>query len=190
LARFSEGKKATIMLALLGVGLAGIAAICYIRWEQISGIVKKIEGEKALTQKANERAKGIPKLVDQISEAKGAIEYMTKILPYKGDLQQNAFLKLLQEKAELSRVRVKSLTCEADKETPEKKFARFRYKVVIEGNYPQFVDFLYRIESDQRFLKVDSFEIANKQIGANQWPEPEKEIKLTISTYTYTASPE
>jgi Tfp pilus assembly protein PilO len=191
LAKLSEKKIAVIIIAFFGVALAAIASVSVLRWGENSKIKDQIAQVDKEIDKLTERVDSIPSLEAKKRAAIEALDDMTKILPDKGDLQHDAFLRLLQVMATESRVEVKNLNVEPEKETPDKKFARFRYKVLVEGTYPQFVNFLHMIETHKRFLKIDSFRIGNKQIGANCWPESnKKEIDLTISTYTYSAAPE
>jgi Tfp pilus assembly protein PilO len=191
LAKLSEKKMAVIIIALFGVALAAIASVSVLRWGKNSKIEDQKNHEVEEIQNLQEKVKRIPDLEAKKRAAIEALDDMTKILPDKSDLQHDAFLRLLQVMATESRVEVKTLNVEAEKETPEKKFARFRYKILVEGTYPQFVNFLHMIETHKQFLKIDSFRIGNKQIGANGWPESaKKEIDLTISTYTYSAAHE
>jgi Tfp pilus assembly protein PilO len=182
---------AVIIIALFGVALAAIASVSVLRWGKNSKISDQIAQVKKEIDKLTKRVDSISDLEAKKRTAIEALDDMTKILPNKSDLQHDAFLQLLQKMAADSQVEVKNLSVEAEKETSEKRFARFRYKVLIEGTYPQFVNFLHRIETHKRFFKIDSFKMANKQIGPNSWPESfRKEIDLTISTYTYSAVPE
>lgn len=182
---------AVIILALFGLALAGIGLISYFRWNKNSGIQAQINQEDKEILVLDARVKQIPELRAKRDNLVKALEDMTRILPNKGDLQHDSFLRLLQTIAENSKVEVRNLSVKAEKETAEKKFARFKYEVEILGTYPQFVDFLHEIETHKQFLKIDSFEMHNKEIGDNGWPETlRKEIKLTISTYTYSAAPE
>jgi Tfp pilus assembly protein PilO len=192
LARLSERKMAVIILALFGVALAGIAIISLLRYKEIRALESQIADVDKEISALKKRVDMIPALKNELSEVIGALEDMTQILPNKGDLQHDAFLRLLQTMAKDSQVEVRKLDVEVEKETKDKNFARFKYKVEFVGSYPQFVSFLYKIETDKRFLKIDSFRIPiTKQTTSTPWLEsPRKDMELTISTYTYTATPE
>ena len=186
MAKAGDKKLVIILIILFAVAFGVIAALCYYRWDGNKKLKEQIESVKKKIEKEEKRKELIQHLQQQRLRRIEAVSQLTKILPTETEASHSVFLRLLSDFAQKAGVVVKSLLPPAEVPDKELRIKKYTYSILVDGTFPDFVRFLNQIEGHTRFLRVDSFELANASVGAGYWPETtEKKIRLQITTYTY-----
>ena len=186
MAKAGDKKLIVMLIILFVVALGVLIALCYYKWIDNKATEDKIAEVDVQIAKQEAIKATIPELRQQRIQRVEAINQLTKILPTETETSHQEFLRLLRGFAEKSGVSVKTLEPPTELNDVELRIKRYRYVILLEGSFPDFVQFLNQIETHTRFLKVDMFEVANRDIRVDYWPdEPEKTIRLQITTYTY-----
>lgn len=186
MAKAGDKKLVIILIVLFVVAFAVIAALCYHRWNANAKLQEEIESIKLRITKQEKRKARIKVLQEKKSRIVEAINQLTRILPTETQASHQQFLKLLRGFEKDSKIVVRTLLPPKEETNLELRIKRYKYNILLVGEFPQFVQFLNLIERHERFFKVDSFELANERLGADYWPaDAEKKIKLQITTYTY-----
>lgn len=186
MAKAGDKKLIVILLVVFIVAFGVIAALCYYRWNDNKRLRQDIDGVENRIKIEEGRVALIQGLRQARSQRIEAVNELTKILPTEMETSHQEFLRLLRNFAAESGVVVKSLLPPSEIIDKPMRIKRYKYNILVDGTFPQFVRFLNQIERHTRFLKVDSFDVANANTGVGYWPEtPEKRIKLQITTYTY-----
>ena len=185
MAKAGDKKLMIILILLFIVAFGVIAALCYYRWNDN----KKLEVEKVAIQQEialmEIKKETITELRRKRRQRVEAINELTKILPTEDEASHSVLLRLLREFAKESGVSVTSLLRPSEVPEPGMPIIRYKYQLIVDGTFSQFVSFLNQIEKHTRFLRVDSFEVANMSSGPIWCETPEKKIRLQITTYTY-----
>jgi len=112
-----------------------------------------------------------------------AINRLNKILPNVAGL--DAFAKQIEAFAKDSNLTIKRLipVKQAGKQGQEQGYHRFQFTLECAGTWRGFCEFLKKIETWDRFVKVDAFKLT-----AEKEPIPETNllnISITLSTFVY-----
>ena len=185
MAKAGDKKLMIVLIILFIIAFGVIAALCYYRWNDNKKLDEEIGSVQQEIKLMEIKKETITELRRKRRQRVEAINELTKILPTEDEAEYSVFLRLLREFAKASGVSVTDLLRPTEVPEPGMPIIRYKFQLVVEGTFPQFVSFLNQIERHTRFLRVDSFEVANMSAGPI-WPEtPEKKIRLQITTYTY-----
>lgn len=188
MAKASDKKLMIIMIILFVMAIGVMGVLCIYQYDGNQSLSDKIIEVNNEIKGQEDRVKKIPGLEKERKNVVEAIGDLTEILPSESVAAHAKFLDLLRQFAEDAEIRVEALTVVAEgiDPDPDVPIKKYKYNIVAKGSFPKFVLFLNLIEKHTRFLKVDSFEVSNKQVGPDYWPETEeKKITLQLSTYTY-----
>ncbi len=185
MAKAGDKKLMVVLIILFVVAFGVIVALCYYRWNDNKKLEQEVDSIQARIGKMELIKAEISDLRQERRRSIEAINDLTKILPTEAETSHSDLLELLRQFATASGVSVTSLLRPTEVPEPGMPIMRYKYEIMVEGTFPQFVRFLNHIERHERFLKVDSFEVANLGTGPI-WPEtPEKKMRLRLTTYTY-----
>jgi len=192
-------KQLTIVSAAAGAVV--FAAICVVIFLAVSSAgsleadVRKLEAT-ATDLRMKERA--LPKLQKEIESLQVDVAKSVQVLPNEqeiADLIKN--LSNIVNKTDQDGVTIKIRTFEPEQDTnlpgmaadtnSDQRFTVHPYIVEAQGNYYHLGKFINLLENHIRFIKVQTYEMANSK-DEKLWGKPEKEIKMKIVTYTYNPS--
>ncbi len=183
-------KKAWIIIGVSAALILGSAGVVYMDYTTIGEEEAKIERLKNENMKANLRISKIRGHEDRVLRERLVVSERVKILPE--DKEINEFVQKISDFSSASGVEVTKLDDSAARNRGRRKsagaFLDIAYKLEVRGTLSQFLDFMHRFESHDRFIKVKQFTIANDE-GSSQFEEedgpPVHQIEMVLETYVY-----
>ena len=196
-----------------GIGLAFCAVVGFFIYSKLAeraGVFADLASCSTEVTALRGKAGGIPDLLQQRARLIETTDRYAEILPAEEHVQHDAFVRVMDEYCRDTDLLIKSAeylspgdsqSAGGEGEGSVKSFVRHRYRFQLKGTVPDLLQFMSRIESHRRFLKIDA--VSLKPLGAKgEFPEgdlrekddtellgmarkPVKEIDLTVSTYTY-----
>lgn len=128
----------------------------------IAKLNREIKDKKEAKQKLQTKINAIVAAQAQYAKNMDNLPLLKEALPEKSEFPRLAFF--LEENASASAVELKALSFEkigvAEKESPQSPSSGpnlFQFSLSVGGDYPNLKDFLNRLESSRRILKIDSF---------------------------------
>ena len=209
--KLNEKQKLTVILLVLGLGFAGLGTLTFFKFSERMELDKEMERLVEQEKAASEKIKRIPQLREERGRLASTIDEYAKILPKETHVEHDAFVDTIDTYRQDTNIVIKRAeyvpavgkATKHDKKKKSrvqpKKFIRHRYKFELVGTVQDFISFANKIENHTRFLKIDEFNIRPKGAPAQvasfdsmtaarelvNADDKEKEIDLTISTYTY-----
>lgn len=205
--KMNEKQKIIVSVAVFLVVLGGLLALNYLKYKDRKELVAKMSSLEKEERSANAKIKQIPELREKRSNLASVIEQYVKILPPEQHIHHEAFAEIIDGYSKETQVviqKVESVVMEESDDEKDKKkkedenFIRHRYKVQLVGSFPNFRNFVNKIENHKRFLKVDEIMIrplgADRNLSSSNKNDaaildmakvPFKNIELVVSTYTY-----
>jgi len=177
-----KGGAIALVVLLYVVAAGGFGYGFYLRseskkvlekWRQLSDQQRQYKAMKQEKERLQEEFKRIIT----------AINALNKILPNVAGL--NAFVKQIEIFAKESNLIIRRLTPvkAAAKPKKGKGYHRFQFTLECTGTWGGFCEFLKKIESWDRFVKVDAFEL--KVENPPVPPSNLLDIVITLSTFVY-----
>ena len=166
---------------LVALGAIAAAVLCHrsLRAEE-----RTIAGLREEMGKARERIAAIPARERDVILARENVDEISQILP--DDKQVYDFVRRLRDFQDESEVRISSLDDSSPKRTTAKTFEPVAYRIQLEGNLWQFLGFLSRLESWQRFVRVPNIRISAGPRPANgDYEGVRHAIRMEVETFAY-----
>jgi Tfp pilus assembly protein PilO len=190
------GKKtAWIIVGVACAMVLGCAGVVYLDVKKMGEEKEASEGLKSQIAKADARLRAIPDLELRVLRERTRVKEQVKILPDDNDI--NNFVDKISEFAKTSGVEIESLDDKSAKTRQARKatetFVRIIYKLAARGTFAQFVDFVNRFETHDRFVSVNSFTVKSdsksgvKKDGGADAPA-QHSVDVEIETYVYNAN--
>lgn len=182
-------KKAWIVIGVSAGLVLASAGVVYMDYQAIGEEEQAIEGVIAQNQAADRRIGQIRNIEDRVLRERYRVGEYVKVLP--DDKEINDLVKKISEFSASSGVEITKLDDSAARSRGRKKaataFEEAAYKLDLRGTLSEFLDFMHRFETHDRFIKVKSFSISNDQSGRNseQSGPPRHSIEMTLETYVY-----
>ena len=176
-------------LAWWGMGLSDEVTAKEVAIAALDQSIKKAEDEIAKKPKLELEKEKLDKHIAR---------YVT-ILPPPEVASKQSFLRMVQEKCELSQLTATSIVFVAPKALPKAAvgkggpaFEEVKVNLEAEGTYQEFLRFLNSVERHETFLRVNTFNCRVIPFDAEKGPTVEQEeivwklnIRLQVSTFTY-----
>ena len=192
-------KQLTIISAAAGAVV--FVVICLVIFTAVSTAgrldadVRKLE---ATTVDLAMKERNLPRLEKEIESLQVEVAKSVQILPNEqeiADLIRN--LSGIVNKTAQDGVTIKIRTFEPEQENnppgmvadgnSDQRFTVHPYIVEAEGSYYHLGKFINLLENHIRFIKVDTYEMANPK-DEKLWDRPARDVKMKIVTYTYNPS--
>jgi Tfp pilus assembly protein PilO len=180
----AERRTSLMILGAAGlVAASGVAAsvLCHkaIRAEEA-----KLVDLRAEIGKARDKVAAIPDREREAIIARENLEEVAKILP--DDTQVELFVKRLQDFQQETEVGIASLENVSPKRQTGKAIHPVGYRINLDGNLWQFLAFLARLESYERFVRVPRFKISSGPRPKNGDYEAVKHrVQVEVETFAY-----
>jgi Tfp pilus assembly protein PilO len=176
-----------IIPAIIAVGLAGVGFFKFNKnisalKKEIIEIGKKIDGEKVRRAKMDELSSRLKKLEAEQSS-------LEALLPTKEEMSYEKFINTLTRFSREAGVKLTSATPVGDKGGPPAGqpsfFDSISYALALEGDFFQVINYIYLLETYQRFIKVDNFSV--RPIGGQVTSDAPAiyGLNLKITSYLY-----
>lgn len=183
-------KKAWIIIGVSAALVLASAGVVYMDYTTIGEEEAKTEGLKNENMKANIRISKIRNIEDRVLKERLIVSERVKILPE--DKEINDFVQKITDFSTASGVEVTKLDDSAARNRGRRKsagaFLDIAYKLEVKGTLSQFLDFMHRFETHDRFVKVKQLSISNDQSAmTNEDDEGPAvhQIELILETYVY-----
>lgn len=187
------GKKTAWIIA--GASFAcilGCAGVVFMDWKKIGAENAQAVSIRQQIEKANMRIAKVPELEMRVLREREHVKELVKVLPDDQDI--NEFVNKISEFAKTSGVEIEALDDRSAKTRSQRKatetFVRIVYKMNLKATFSEFLDFINRFESYDRFVKVNQYSIraetiqANSKDAADQGPQ-QHAIDLELETCVY-----
>jgi Tfp pilus assembly protein PilO len=174
-------------IGVLGGGLAlgaGLGALIWTKYRSIDADRAEIATLRTNIESSRKQIEGTPALEREVIVLREINELMKSVLPDTDDV--NNLVRTLQTFSEDSKVHVSGIKKKPDDTKNKGDFDKVGYTLSLEGDAFQLLEFLNRIESHTRFMRVPTF-----RIQAAQRSQMEKEgliahrIQLDVETFVY-----
>lgn len=177
-----KGGAVVLVIVLYLVAAGGFGYGFYLRSEskKILGRWKNLSGQQRQYEMWKQEKLELQRKFERVISA---INTFNKILPNEAGL--NAFVKQIEKFAKESNLSIKRFTSVGQARTKKEQrgYKRFRFTMDCTGTWHGLCDFLKKIETWDRFVKVDAFELK-----VEEPPVPVTNIlriKVVISTFIY-----
>jgi len=150
--------------------------------KEIVEVSKKINEEK-------DRLNKMVELGERLKKLESERDALQAILPTKEEVSYENFIDTLTRFSREAGVKLTSAISDEGKGGPPSSggkvfFDRISYALKIQGDFFQVVNYIYLLETYQRFIKVDNFSI--RPVGMIAADKPiEYGIDLKITSYVY-----
>ncbi|MFT7617989.1 MAG: Tfp pilus assembly protein PilO [Planctomycetota bacterium] len=182
-------KKAWIIIGVSASLILGSAGVVYMDYTTIGEEEAKIGSLKNQNSMANVRISKIRGHEDRVLKERMVVKERVKILPE--DKEINQIVKKITDFSAASGVEVTDLDDSSARNRGRRKsagaFLDIAYKLGVRGTLAQFLDFMNRFESHDRFVKVKSLAISSDQkpSGDDEEGPAIHQIELVLETYVY-----
>lgn len=188
MARLSSKKFTIGIIVVFLVVAGGIGFLIFRAISAQSKLNKEISGKKTNLQtlqgELDKRDRF--KIEKDLANAKKMMGRFKKILPNMKEEEED---NLLDSIATLRlKARIMSLGFErlqSEEKTAVSDVIRLKYKMRLQGNFRWFLFFLHKLETLEKFIKIDSFKISSSAGYVAMWKEMKK-IEITLSSYYYS----
>ena len=187
--------EVTITIAVIFLLISGgLGFFIFKNLKEKSKIDKEIAAHEKHTNstKAAILAKNGTELKEKIKRMEDVMYKFNLILPPpKADEEENllnkiSFLRTQYRLKNQSFKRLKIFSAPLPPGAEVSPVKRLRYKLVLQGKFRNFLLFLNRLETLEKFIKVDEFRIRNSAGGMGAMWDPVKSVDITISSYYYS----
>ncbi|MCB9833249.1 MAG: type 4a pilus biogenesis protein PilO [Planctomycetes bacterium] len=182
-------KKAWIVIGVSAAFVLASAGVVYMDIKSIGEEELATQAAAMQNQAADRRIAQIRNIEDRVLRERYRVGEYVKVLP--DDKEINDFVQKISEFSAASGVEITKLDDSAARSRGRKKaasaFEEAAYKLLLDGTLSEFLDFMHRFETHDRFIKVKSFAIKNQQSAAQGEVEgPQRHsIEMTLETYVY-----
>lgn len=191
------GKKtAWIIAGVSALMVFASAGVVWLDWQKITTAKTEAAGLRGQIEKANARIQKVPDIEVRVLRERSRLKELVRILPDDGEI--NDFVDRISDFAKASGVEVQSMDDRSAKTRSQRKnaetFLRITYKMSIRGTFAQFLDFTNRLETFERFVKVNYFSLKSeaKQGGdKGEATGPQQHsAEIEVETYIYNPTKE
>jgi hypothetical protein len=212
---FKDSKKVMILSIVLGaVGLVGGGLWFYLQWSgpysenELTIVAKKDQVDKLLKMKAE-----IGQLEADVERLKLEAEELQKRLPDVTEVAPEAFLETLQGIAQgindrkedpagdLAAILITAATSQEEKSrrptrgapTTPPQVKKVSYEIVLDAGFTNLILFLNQIETYERYIQIDSFDIVSDGQSPMQMSErdeyyPRYNMTMTVTTWVWVGT--
>ena len=185
----STKKKAWIIIGVSTFLILGSAGVAYMDYSTIGDEEQQIAVLETENTRADTRISKINSIEDRVLRDRLIVKERVKILPDDKDINQ--FVKKISDFSADSGVEITRLDDSAARNRGRRQssgaFLDVAYKLELAGTMDQFLEFMHRFETHDRFVKVKSFSISNNETSRDEEIQglPLHKIELVLETYIY-----
>lgn len=191
----SNKKKWGLVIILTALAIILFLANLFIQAKQIRNKEKEFAALKAQLQEARNKVNTIPKLEEELSSLKLEATKFKEILPTVKEVSYDVFGEKLGEYANKLNISITSFKEErkqigqgpARKETQKSPVEPATFAITTLGNFWNSMQFLYLLETDKRFIRIDSLKIT-PVVEAKEAKKEKKlyfQVDFKVTTYTW-----
>jgi Tfp pilus assembly protein PilO len=207
----SDKRKLTILSGVFVLALAGLGTLTYFQFNKNADYRGKIEAKQRDADDAKKKIARIPAMRQQAQQLSEQVDRYASILPKEHEVGHDAFVETIARFARDLKIEIlradpveredaspKSAAAAkaASEKAAKRAFSEHSYHFELNGDFPNFLKFLNKIENWDRFLAVEEIEI--RPLAAGNEPRAaqdkeieaakrhEKSIELVVTTYTHT----
>jgi len=178
---------AIIAIVFGGIGLFVLNKKIAALNKEITDVSKKIDAE-------NDRLKKMVELEEKLKKLRADQDALQALLPTKEELSYENFIDTLTRFSREAGVKLSSATAETGRGGPPvpggqtTNFDKISYALKIQGDFFQVINYIYLLETYQRFIKVDNFSV--RPVGQVTIDKPTQyALDLKITSYVYKGPP-
>ena len=182
----------TILIpAIVAIALAGVGFFIFNK--EKTELNKKIEDVNDEINEENLKLGKMVELRKELKKLEAEQDALQSLLPNKDDISNENFIDTLTRFSREAGVKLNSATSSASRRGPpssggQTNFDKISYALKIEGDFFQVINYIYLLETYQRFIKVDGFTVGPE--GMIKVGKPTKyTLDLKITSYVYTGPP-
>ena len=181
-----------VIPAIVAIALAGVGFFKFSK--DISKLSKEIDDVNNQIKEENIRLEKMVELRDKLKKLEAEQDALQSLLPSKEELSYENFLDTLTKFSREAGVKLSSATAETGRGGPPvpggqtTNFDKISYALKIQGDFFQVSNYIYLLETYQRFIKVDNFTV--RPLGVITAGKTTKyTLDLKITSYVYTGPP-
>jgi Tfp pilus assembly protein PilO len=194
-------ERKLLILTIIIPGVIAIALAIYgyfIQHKNLNKIQQDIADVKNQIKDAQAKVEQMNKLEEKLEGLRKEREGMKDRLPAKTAESFEDFLNSLAQIGEDTQVLINSATVADDVKKsgpptaggPAQMFDKISYNVRVDGDFYQCVNFMFMLETNKRFIKIDKFTIRPTNLSDVDKKEDlaiKHTLDLKITTFCYNA---
>jgi len=175
-----------IIPAVIAVILGAVGYFVFAK--KLAVLTKNINETSTKIKEANDRLKKMEELEGKLGKLRKEQDELEALMPTKEEFSFENFIATLTKLGREANIYLSSVTPELSKGTPSPTqsslFNKISYKLSITGDFFQVIDYIYLLETYQRFIKVDKFSVKPFTESASD-KLVRYSLDLTLTTYVY-----
>jgi type II secretion system (T2SS) protein M len=178
--RIAHEKRAIVwpLVLLVLVNVGAYAGIVYPLERRAAGAADRAASADAARRSAERDLTASRTLVSNQTVARDELAtFYDKVLPQNYVEARSMTYKRLPELAKKANVRYEAGSFELDQTVKNARVGRLHTKMVLEGDYESFRQFVYDVETASDFIIIDSVTLAQGEVG--------KPLTLNLELSTY-----
>jgi type IV pilus assembly protein PilO len=183
-------REAIFFIVLLAVPAVSLFYVFQPRNEEIQQALKEIAVKQERLDQLNRMKERIDDIGLKIEEGKELIGFIEEKLPSEQEV--HVILRRVSEMAKQNRQTVKSV--KSEKPVPAAMYMELPLKMVIEGDFDGFYQFLLELENLQRITRIHQLKLERAGIGSGPQPvdamDGSMKAEFTLSIYFETGADE
>ena len=186
-------------LLILTIIIPAVIAIClaafgfFVFSKDIAKLNKDISDIGKQINEENDRLKKMVELGEKLTKLRLEQDALQSLLPNKEDISGENFIDTLNRFGRQAGVQIASATADEGRGggppgAQTTNFDRISYALKIQGDFFQVINYVYLLETYQRFIKVDNFSV--RPVGQVTIDKPTQySMELKITSYVYKGPP-
>ncbi len=179
-----------VIPAVIAIIFAGVGFFIFNK--KITGLNKEIAEITKKIDEENVRLEKMAKLGEELTKLRLVQDALQSLLPTKEEISYENFIDTLTRFSREAGVKLTSATSDEGKGGPPgvaaTNFDRISYALKIQGDFFQVINYIYFLETYQRFIKVDNFSV--RPVGQVTIDKPTQyAMDLKITSYVYKGPP-
>ncbi|MBI5778760.1 MAG: type 4a pilus biogenesis protein PilO [Planctomycetes bacterium] len=175
-----------VIPAVVAIGLAGVGFFVFSK--DIAKLNKDIAEVNLRIKDEKDRLTKMVELEEKLKKLRLERDALQALLPTKEEASYENFIDTLTRFSREAGVKLSSATADEGRSGPpttgSTSFDKMAYSLKIQGNFFQIINFVYLLETYQRFIKVDNFSV--RPVGAVTADKPTQyNLDVKITSYVY-----
>lgn len=192
----SEKKGLIICCAIMGVFVLGGGAGAYYLWDVWTLKAEELKQLQGQVAEAKKKKDAIPGLKKDIAALKVEEKVLLEIIPKLDRSEYDKFANLVDSIRKRSGVSIwraawvhppKPVAVPNRQPRPQPASVhKVQYDLAVTGSFFQLLRFINLLETERRYMNVESFTIVPSQVpaGLKVLTAPQRELKLTLYSFT------
>jgi Tfp pilus assembly protein PilO len=191
--KLTEKQLLVLTIVIPAVIAIIFAAVGFLKFSKdISKLNKEIADVKKQMNDENDRLKKMVELGEKLAKLRLEQDALQALMPPKEENSSENFIDTLTRFGREAGVKLAGATPDDSKGGPPgaatTNFDKMSYSIKIQGDFFQVINYIYLLETYQRFIKVDNFSV--RPVGQVTADKPiQYTMDLKITSYVYKGPP-